>query len=428
VLFLVRIRKGAQPLLVLGALTLGGIGYVISRSPAPDVVVLFDAPPIDTPPPVDTPPDVPPDTPPPDAPTDWTLVTIYGPEGTVGLDGADGVDTTTIGGNLCIVTPWEQSNRVSVSCKVGSAWTTTVLAGSVSAVEDAKFCDINGDAHPDVVAAGQSKRMSWWAGTGVSNPPGFGAMIPIDAAFAGTNAWIQVECTAGRIWAGGRNVPATVGYFDIPVDPTDSGAWTYTSVGPVGWTMSLIPYDMDGDTDLDLVISDRLNDAPTSDLGSRWLENDGSPPWPSNRIHKHISEGSPKFMHVISATSVIDTSSSTTQNRSAFRNWNGSAWVTTAVTQPAGVGQVHDVEPCDLDGDAVDDLVFSYSTATGDAIGVAALLGPGYTTLVDIDKAAGEKYDNVLCVDLDGDGDLDVLTSEQNTGLGLVYFRNPETP
>jgi len=419
------VRRGARPVLYLvaaAAVVMGGL--LVTR---PDTSTAFfpaDAAIPDTPP-VDSPPDTPPDSP---APTDWTLVTIYGPEGTVGLDGADGVDTATIGGNLCVVTPWEQSSKVTVSCKVSGTWVTTALNGSVSAAEDAKFCDVNGDAHIDVVAAGQSKRMSWWAGTGATNPPGFGTNIPIDAAFAGTNAWIQLACTSGRIWAGGRNPPATVGYFDIPGDPTDSAGWTYTAIGPVGWTMSLIPMDMDGDTDLDVLISDRKNDAPSSDIGSRWLKNDGSATWPSQRIHKHISEGEPKFLHAFSATSIIDNSSSATQNRTAFRNWNGTAWVTTAVTQPGSVGRVHDVEPCDIDNDTVDDLVFTYSTAVGDAIGVSALMGPGYTTLVNIDQAQGEKYDNVRCIDIDGDGDLDVLTSEQNAGLGVVYFSNPEVP
>jgi hypothetical protein len=410
-------RHGARPVLLAVTIAVVAGGYLVTRPDtstvffATDATIVLDAP-VDSPPP-----DVPPDSPP---STDWTLVTIASAAG-ISLNGSDGVDTAIIGGDLCVVSAWEQSSKVTVSCLDGT-WSTTILPGTVSAAEDAKFCDITGDGTADdVVASGQGRRISWWEG------PSWSAAIPINAA-TNVNKWIQVECTTGRLWAGGRDTAATVGYFDIPVDPTDSGAWTWTPIGPVGWTMSLIPYDMDGDTDLDLVISDRTNNQPTSDLGSRWLVNDGSPTWTSNRIHKHISEGSPKFMHVISATSVIDVSSSSTQNRSAFRDWNGTAWITTTITQPEGVGNVHDVEPCEINGDAHTDLVFTYSTALNEDLGVAALLGPGYTELVDIDQAAGEKYDNVLCIDIDGDGDNDVLTSEQNVGLGVIYFENPTVP
>ncbi len=435
-------RLGDRPTLIAVTVALVTVGaYYTHRATRGDTTTKdfvtdarlpVDAPPPDSPP-VDSPPDTPPDTPPDSPPSStWAMVTIHGPEASIGLDGADGVDVTTIGGNRCITTPWEQSNRVTVSCKVSGTWTSQTLSGSVSAVEDAKFCDINSDGVMDVVAAGQSGRMSWWQGAVVgSAAPTFGAAIPINAAYSAAVAWIQLACTTGRVWAGGRNVPASVGYLDIPATPTDSAAWTYVDVGRVGWTMSLVPIDMDGDSDLDLVISDRISDSGNpGKVGARWLENTGTTPWTNHEIHKTASgEGAAKFLHVSSATKIYDTySSSGPINTTAVRNWNGSAWVSTAITQPAGVGQVHDVEPCDLDGDAVDDLVFTYSTATGSLLGVSSLTGAAFTTLVDIDGAVGEKYDNVLCFDMDGDGDLDILTSEQNTGLGLIYFANPRLP
>ncbi len=36
-----------------------------------------------------------------------------------------------------------------------------------------------------------------------------------------------------------------------------------------------------------------------------------------------------------------------------------------------------------------------------------------------------KKMDNAFLVDLDGDGDLDVATTEENGGWGVIWFENP---
>jgi hypothetical protein len=37
----------------------------------------------------------------------------------------------------------------------------------------------------------------------------------------------------------------------------------------------------------------------------------------------------------------------------------------------------------------------------------------------------GMKLDDIQLLDLDADGDLDVLTTEERTGFGVVWFENP---
>ena len=37
----------------------------------------------------------------------------------------------------------------------------------------------------------------------------------------------------------------------------------------------------------------------------------------------------------------------------------------------------------------------------------------------------GSKYDLVELIDLDDDGDLDVLTCEENVNLGVIWYENP---
>ena len=36
-----------------------------------------------------------------------------------------------------------------------------------------------------------------------------------------------------------------------------------------------------------------------------------------------------------------------------------------------------------------------------------------------------KKMDNAFLVDLDGDGDMDIATTEENGGWGVIWFENP---
>jgi len=46
----------------------------------------------------------------------------------------------------------------------------------------------------------------------------------------------------------------------------------------------------------------------------------------------------------------------------------------------------------------------------------------------DISGKKGIKFDRIELLDLDGDGDLDILTTEErenNYGLGVIWYENP---
>ncbi|MFT7513031.1 MAG: hypothetical protein ACI9QL_002239, partial [Candidatus Omnitrophota bacterium] len=50
-------------------------------------------------------------------------------------------------------------------------------------------------------------------------------------------------------------------------------------------------------------------------------------------------------------------------------------------------------------------------------------------TLMDMPAPESrKKMDNAFLVDLDGDGDLDIATTEENGGWGVIWFENPATP
>jgi hypothetical protein len=107
---------------------------------------------------------------------------------------------------------------------------------------------------------------------------------------------------------------------------------------------------------------------------------------------------------------------------------NGELRETIALPEWCGSGKA--VSTGDLDGDQQPDLVFTCENAVGERSGIAwAKRGPTGWQFHDIGGPQGIKYDLCPLVDLDDDGDLDVITTEEREGpqggLGVVWYENP---
>ncbi len=374
--------------------------------------------------------------------TPWTARTIY-----AGLSGADGVNLKDVNadGLFDVVTPWEQSAKTTVSLHpgyggLGSEWPTTIVGTSLGAVEDAIFADVDDDGNVDVITASENKKIYiHFAPT----PPATTWTTVIVASATGTQRWMQVAFADidddghGDIIAGGRTAPATVSLFkgpSSPDDPRDGADWARTDISNAGWVMSLKVLDVDADDDLDIVLSDRthylVGGVPTYDLvGSRWLEQVSWSSWTNHTIG--VSAGDPKFLEIAdldgdSDLDVIDCSSNNNY-QSITRRLNGggwTSWTSSAVSPlPSNVGQCQDVAVGDLDQDSYLDYVVSYSAADGALSGIVWISGADGSRN-EVSGEPGVKFDNVELYDVDGDSDLDIITSEQTEGLGIVSYEN----
>jgi len=84
----------------------------------------------------------------------------------------------------------------------------------------------------------------------------------------------------------------------------------------------------------------------------------------------------------------------------------------------------------DLDSDGHSDIVVSCEGADPPKSGVKWLsydkfpLDPHWTGH-EISGPTGVKFDLVELLDLDADGDLDVLTCEEAQNLGVIWYENP---
>jgi VCBS repeat protein len=374
--------------------------------------------------------------------TPWARHTI-----TSGPRGADGVHLGDADGDGDddVTSAWEQAGLVTVSLRpaaVAEPWPTVTVATHLHGVEDAIFADVDADGNLDVVSACECRRVV--VHFAPDDPSAAWTSVDLTPA-RNLQRWIKVAVADidrdGRldIIGGGKANPATVGWFRAPEDPHDGSAWTYTPMSEVGWTMSLTSRDVEGDGDHDVVLSDKIPiRRPDGTIvyelrGSRWLENtEHGTAWHHHPIG--FGRGEHKFLQIADfdgdgRDDVLDGASGPAYNRTFFRRNLGQwgPWEEIPIPQPAGVGWYQDVKTADLDLDGDPDLVFSYSHAEAELSGVVwlAAADDGTWQRGEISGPPGTKYDNVELEDVDGDGDLDVITSEQIDQLGVIWYENP---
>jgi hypothetical protein len=231
-----------------------------------------------------------------------------------------------------------------------------------------------------------------------------------------------------------------IAWWENPVRCTDAlgcTSWTkhLLSEDFVGAT-SVYAADMDGDGDLDILASDRKG----TRRGVFWLEHPGfraiaagvvwreHPIGGSDREVMFLTrgdldrEGMPEIVAAVRGGGLM-----------VFRcsgDPKDDQWESFEVSLPNGVGTGKGIAIGDIDRDGQQDLVFSCENASGEKSGVRWL---SYASSMrdpvwqdhEISGSEGVKFDLVELVDLEGDGDLDVLTCEEIANLGVIWYENP---
>lgn len=359
--------------------------------------------------------------------------------------GADGVRLADANGDglLDIVTPWEESGIVKIYLNPGPArvkrrW-PAVVVGRVASPEDAVLVDLDGDGRLDVVTSCEGRNKTifvHWAPTEPSAylQPAAWRTAAINCT-ADAQAWmmalpLQVDGKHGiDLVVGSKRAAAAVGWLEAPDRPRDLGAWKYHRIRNAGWIMSIMACDMDADGDPDVLISDRYG----PQRGVWWLEGNrfdspGGGTWHARQLGLGDREvmflAYPEKPHprdiygAVNDASLFRLQAPSVPNE-VFR------YQEISISQEFGIGKAVAVGDVDLDGRA--DIVFTCEEAHAPLSGVGWL--PGAEGFVDsarsISGQDGVKFDLVELLDLDGDGDLDVLTCEERTGLGVVWYENP---
>lgn len=374
--------------------------------------------------------------------------------------GPDGVRLGDLDGDgrPDITAPWEQGGKVCVYLHPGPAgardrW-PRIVVGEVGDPEDAVFADLDGDGMLDVVSAceGVTRTMFLhWAPSDRRRLRDASAWttVPLGDS-AGRMRWmfslpLQVDGRHGLdLVAGGRGAGAAIGWWEAPAKPRASAEWKWHPLYAAGWLMTLHARDVDGDGDLDIIATDRTGPR----RGALWLEHPGTAkvagPWREHRIgpvdeheamHCTIADlDGDGLEDVIVAVKGGPIQFHRRVSRSPV------AWETHRIELPGDTGSGKAVAAADVDGDGRRDLVVTCEHATDGKAGVFWLAADGPATggrwrARSINGGEGFIFDLLQLVDVDGDGDLDVITEEEKgpylekgyvgRELGVVWYENP---
>lgn len=364
--------------------------------------------------------------------------------------GADGVRLADANGDgrLDIVTGWEEGGQIrlclapATQADLHRPW-PAVLVGTVKSPEDAVLVDLDGDGALDVVSATEGNERTVYAHFAPRDKLQTLASeawktVPI-AATKRQSQWmftlpLDIDNRHGLdLVVGSKGPQAIVGWLRSPADPRDGTAWQLHPLCEAGWIMSLRAVDLDGDGDLDILFSDRKGKRS----GIRWLVNPGqqAKAWPEHAIAAAGREV--MFLDVadLDGDELVDIVAAV-QPRGIFciRNLarEGRRWEPHEHAWPDATraGTPKAVRVADLNLDGRPDLALTCENAAGERSGVwwveLSPFDPQRPIVYhDVGGPAGVKFDLVETLDLDGDGDLDLVTCEERENLGVIWYENP---
>jgi hypothetical protein len=361
--------------------------------------------------------------------------------------GADGVKLGELDGDGLpdIVTGWEEGGVVRAYLNPGPTkarepW-PAVTVGTARNVEEAIFADLDGDGRLDIVsgAEGNTRTLYWHRFTGTPAQLLDAAAWRTEAfpATARAQLWMQAAALDldGRhgsdVLLGAKGGGATIGWLRAPAMPGDLHAWTFHRLRDAGWIMSLLPHDMDDDGDADVLFTDRTGKR----RGAFWLENPGAAanrshaPWPEHAIGALKREAMFADLGDMDGDGRTDVAVAVKPADIVLvlRQPDG-GWRENVLTlDTSNLGDAKAVKIADVNGDGLPDLLFTCENANGPREGVVWLEqqrgGPWLQR--PLGGPDGVKFDLMQVLDLDGDGDRDVITCEERDNLGVVWYENP---
>ncbi len=365
--------------------------------------------------------------------------------------GADGVRLADSNrdGRMDIVTGWEEGGRIRVYCNPGSGLSKelwpSVTVGEVGSPEDAVFADIDGDGRLDVVSCCEGKVKTVWVHWRSAQPVSWlepeawsTEAIPTTQ---GAQMWMfsipmQVDGKNGiDLIAGSKGGNAEIGWLQAPSDPHDLNAWAWHTIYKAGWIMSIFTMDMDSDGDLDVLASDRRGPK----RGCLWLENPGEGdalcfPWNEHRIGGADDEVMFMISNDLDGDRLLDIVAATKgENQEILfirrTSLEPDSWETHRIAMPPNTGSGKGVYIADIDLDGKKDIAFTceHSRGKSGVIWLSYRESPMERDwdAHEISGPVGTKFDRIEMLDLDADGDLDLITCEESENLGVIWYENP---
>ena len=360
-----------------------------------------------------------------------------------GGHGADGVKLADVNGDglLDIVSGWEQMGQARIYIhpgkeKVKEPWPSVIAGTNLGAPEDAVFCDLDNDAAMDVVTSSEGKGCAIYFSWAPKDP----------SKYLDPSAWTSEMLPESKNEKWMFSVPVDMDgkngidlvsagkhselvWFESPPDPRKIEDWKMHVINDQGgWTMSIIVEDMDGDGDKDILWTVR-KDNP----GIYWFKNPGNgekqkKPWTRHVVDQEEKQfmfadyadldgdGMKDIIAAVSRYSKIRFYRCLNRASTSWKEYDISGKKDNS-TKGKGV-RVADI---DLDGKL--DIAFTCEKG-GNAwwLSYNKSVFDSRWTLHLIHKAG--KLDRIEFYDADGDGDLDLFTSDEH-GVQVLWYENP---
>lgn len=397
--------------------------------------------------------------------TPWKFHSIDNFFNNGGLIGADGTRLGDINddGLPDIATGWEGGTATRVYLNPGiekskEPWPAVTVSSVSGDVEDAFFADLDADGTLDVVSSCEGKTRRILVSWGPEDKsklldPAAWQTEEIPSSVMVTR-WMfgmpmDVDGKNGiDLVMGGKEKGPIIAWFQSPENPRNLADWKMIKLADCDWLMDMQRCDMDGDGDMDILYTDRAT--------LSWLEYPGKDaidqPWTKHIIWDRNGEGPISlFMTLcdLDNDGLQDILCALSEKRgpnlflysrrldASGAKWENNTWGPYEVWfKSFAIG--------DIDLDGKQDIVFTVGGALkiipeNDSGVIWVDVGEGLPgapelTFHDISGAPGGKFDIVVLLDMDGDGDLDVLSSEESDqignyryheGLGVFWYENP---
>ena len=384
----------------------------------------------------------------------WKRHTIDRADPASGKMGADGVRLADVNrdGRPDVVTGWENGNAIRVCLHPGKEnvrepW-PAVTVGKVKDAEDAVFTDLDGDLRVDVVSSCEGKTRSLFVHWAPSRPEDY-----LKADRWETGVFPCAEKKAHWMFAvtfdvdrdgdadlitGSKGENGAVGWLVNPGHDMarNLAAWRWKKLAPAGWIMSIRDLDLDGDGHREIVYSDRKG----SRSGVWAMSHLTEEPWISAPVLLGFSGEEVMFLDIADLNGDQKPDIAAALRPQKFggliqppeRPWR-TKWMTAsigAISNLTEFGTSKAIRIADLDLDGSLDAAATCENAKGVLSGVFSFpVQPQPDGIAgaaaNISGSDGVKYDRIELVDLDGDGDLDLMTCEERFGLGVCWFENP---
>ena len=373
----------------------------------------------------------------------WSRHTIDPSDQEAGKKGADGVRIGDINGDGLpdIVTGWEEGDAIRVCLNPGpeacrEIW-PGITAGRARHTEDAVFGDLDGDGRLDVISSSEGGTRTvfvHWA-------PGNDEELADEAlwktvAFPATEKqqrWMfclpyDVDHDGDTdLFLGSKNENGSISWLENPgnIIARDAEKWCLHRITDAAWIMTLKVLSSDGNNYL--LASDRKGS--NSGIYLIPLLND-SPFFGKARLIAASGE-EVMFLDVarLDDDDHLDIIASIKPNQTRIFYQPESIlapWVDSSDLDPYSqdlYGNAKAVKVGDLSGDKIPDFVITCEQANGTKHG--AFISNVFSEITEVSGPKGAKFDRIELLDLDADGDLDIITCEENDQLGVFWYENP---